>query len=237
MARDYSFMKKDVEFKEETNVPTMSILVHSRTVMEKKDYVSTGILTYAEGDMVVVEIGDYRIFELGDVVKMTVYTPVGIFNFSTTVIAKDKGSLIVINPPENRKKFAEKRQHTRIELERSGLLKGFSPGESNQIQLFSEPMHVVVTNVSLSGIGFTFEGDFKLQKGEQVSIEVDIGVQLSCSAIIMRTDAPFLANYYGAELLDVPTDQIKALRAFILKTQVELHVNRKLGETKKRVFK
>jgi hypothetical protein len=234
---DYSFAKKGVEFKEETNVPTMSILVHSRTVMEKKDYVSAGILTYAEGDMVEVEIGDYRVFELGDLVKMTIYTPAGIFMFNTTVIAKDHGTLIVINPPENRRKFSEKRQHTRIDVDRSGFMKGIRTINSPQIQALPQPLQVSINNISLNGIGFTIESNFKLNEGELVHIVVDFGVQLSCNALIMRAESPEHGAYYGAELLDIPSEQVMALRAFILKAQVEMHMNRKKSETMKRVFK
>ena len=92
MAEDRTTKNKDTGFKE-TQEPNMSILVHCRTVVEKKDYVSTGILTYAEGDMVEVEIGDYQLFDLGTIVKLTIYTPAGIFMFNTTVIAKDEGFL------------------------------------------------------------------------------------------------------------------------------------------------
>jgi c-di-GMP-binding flagellar brake protein YcgR len=239
MASNYSFAKKEKEFKEEPNVPMMSILVHSRTVMEKKDYVSTGILTYAEGDMLEVEIGDYFLFELGDLVKVTIYTPVGIFMFNTTVIAKDDGSLIMINPPENRKKFSEKRMHTRIDLQRKGMMTGIYPQGGPAKQPFVKPLECFIKNLSQNGIGFTIES-LKLTVGEYIEISLNFGMSLVCKAEIMRVDEVESEIYYGAELINISPEQMMALRAFILKLQVEQHVNRKKIEktdAKKRVFK
>jgi hypothetical protein len=238
MAGEYPFAKKDAAFKEEKKMPAMSILVHSRTVVEKKDYVSTGILTYVEGDMVEVEIGDYWLFELGDLVKVTIYTPSGIFIFNTTVIAKDAGSLSMINPPENRKKFAEKREHTRIDVVKSGLIKGVGASDSTVIEPLSEPLQVSVTNISLKGIGFTIKkGDLKLSEEAQVELVVDFGFQLVCTVKIMRIEGKLLSVFYGAEILGIPSEQVMPLRGFILRAQVEMHAKRKKIEVKKRVFK
>jgi hypothetical protein len=239
MASKYSFTKKEIEFKEETNVPMMSILVHCRTVMEKKDYVSSGILAYAEGDMVEVEIGDYFLFELGDLVKVTVYTPIGIFIFNTTVIAKDEGSLIMINPPENRKRFSEKRMHTRIDLQGKGILTGMYPLGDPAKQDFVQPLECSIKNLSQSGIGFTSE-NLKLNVGEYIEISIDFGMSLVCKAEIMRVNDVESEIYYGAEWINISPEQTIALRAFILKSQVEQHVNQKKiekTEAKKRVFK
>jgi hypothetical protein len=237
MGQNYAYAKKEVEFSEKSNIPSMSILVHSRAVLEKKDNVSTGILTYAEGDMMEVEMGDYQIFELGDLVKITIYTPAGIFMFHTTIIAKDNGSLIVIHPPENRKKFSEKRMHTRIDLKHKGLVSGIWAEGSAVKQIFSQSLEVAVNNISQSGIGFTIDGNLKLKQGEHIEIHLDLGVKLSCKAQIMRIEDPESVLYYGAELIDMPKDQMSALRAFILKSQVEQHMNRKKDGSSKRVFK
>jgi hypothetical protein len=236
---DHSFAKKEKEFKEEPSVPMMSILLHSRTVMEKKDYVSSGILTYAEGDMIEIEIGDYFLFELGDLVKVTVYTPVGIFMFNTTVIARDDGSLIIINPPENRKKFSEKRMHTRIDIQREGTITGIYPQGGPTKQNFVKPLSCSFKNISQNGIGFSVES-LKLSVGEYVEIALDFGIPMISKANVMRVDAIEEEFYYGAELVDITPEQTTALRAFILKSQVEQHANLKKiekAEVKKRVFK
>jgi c-di-GMP-binding flagellar brake protein YcgR len=238
MADENLFAKKDAAFKEDTNMLKMSILMHCRTVVEKQDYVSTGILTYVEGDMIEIEIGDYWLFELGDLVKVTIYTPSGIFIFNTTVIAKDEGSLIMINPPENRKKFVEKREHTRIEIEKSGQIKGIGTSDGSIIQPLREPLQVAATSISLKGIGFTIkEGDLKLSKDDQLEIVVDLEFKLACTIKVMRIEGKLLSVYYGAEILDIPSGQVMALRGFILRAQVEMHSKRKNIEVKKRFFK
>jgi hypothetical protein len=236
MAEDRTTGNKDMGFKE-THVPNMSILVHCRTVVEKKDYVSTGVLTYAEGDMVEVEIGDYQLFDLGSIVKLTIYTPAGIFMFHTTVIAKDAGYLILINPPENRRKFSEKRKETRLDIDRRGFLHGIWTLGSSEKQALAAPVEVSVINISQSGIGFTMEGDLKLYVGEHIEIAANIGIKLSCKAQIRRMEELGLGIQYGAEIIDIPTEQSIALRAFILKSQVVLRSKLKKAESQKRVFK
>jgi c-di-GMP-binding flagellar brake protein YcgR len=236
MAEDRTTGNKDMGFKE-THEPNMSILIHCRTVVEKKDYVSTGVLTYAEGDMVEVEIGDYQLFDLGAIVKLTIYSPVGIFMFNTTVIAKEKSYLILINPPENRRKFSEKRKETRIDIDRRGFLHGIWPLRSSEKEAFETPVAVSVNNISQSGIGFTVDGDLKLNIGEQIEIAADLGIKVLCKAQIIRMEEPVAGTQYGAEIIDITDEQTIALRAFILKSQVVHRSQLKKEEVQKRVFK
>lgn len=236
MAEDQLNGNKDSGFME-TQEPNMSILVHSRTVVEKKDYVSTGVLTYAEGDMVEVEIGDYQLFDLGNIVKLTIYTPAGIFMFNTTVIAKDAGFLILINPPENRRKFSEKRKEMRIDVEREGAFYGHWPRGSSEKKVFTQAIIIAVTNISQTGIGFIMQSNLKLSLDEHIDIAVDIGVKLSCKAEVKRVDELDSGTLYGAEIIEISVEHNKAWRAFVLKSQVLHRSNLKKIDTQKRVFK
>src|SRR5665647_1271585 len=199
--KDWNMAKEKLEFNEKQE-PNMSILVHCRTVVEKKDYVSTGVLAYAEGDMVEVEIGDYQLFDLGDIVKLTIYTPEGIFMFNTTVIAKDAGFLILINPQENRRKFSEKRKEMRMEVERQGALYGHCPPGSLEKKIFAQAIVIAVNNISQTGIGFIMQSNFKLSLGERIEIEIDIGVKLICMAEVKRLDESDTGALYGAEIIE-----------------------------------
>ncbi len=220
--------KLGADFKDlDTASPTIAILLNSTTVIERKDNVSSGILTFVEGDMLEVETSDFKKFALGEMVKVIIYTPHGIFTFSSTVIAKDHGSIIVINPPENRKKFAERRIHTRVDIEREGVLKINYVQTNSEMQALPITHKISLNNISTGGIGFTIEGDLTLRKGERIEITVDIGLKLSCDVQIMRTEQPALGIYYGAELTGTSTEQINMLRSFILKSQVEKHLIRK----------
>ena len=50
------------------------VLIECQAVMSKDDFVSTGILTYAQGDIMEIELPEYDVFQLGDKAKMTLYT-------------------------------------------------------------------------------------------------------------------------------------------------------------------
>lgn len=97
-------------------------LVHSRTIVEKQDYVTTGISTYVEGDLLGIDLNEYKRFELGDSVQLTFYSPVGIHRLQSTIIGKDEGSIAVIFPPRAFQ-FVEKRESPRVEVTAVGKLR------------------------------------------------------------------------------------------------------------------
>lgn len=226
------FRGRQTEFTEVKNIPSPTVLIHCRTVVEKKDFVSTGLLTVVEGDMVEIEIGDYKQFDLGDNVKVTIYTPAGIYMFHSTIIAKDHGSLMVINPPENQRKFEEKREHPRVEVDGTGVL-SVAGGEP----FSGEPIQLQVKNISVSGIGFTVPEDVKLPERTMVTLGLDLGTRFECTAEIIRSEASESGVFYGARYVSLPQDKINTLRAYILKAQVESHANRKQEDQRRRVFK
>jgi PilZ domain. len=94
-------------------------LVHSRTIVEKQDYVTTGISTYVEGELLGIDLNEYKRFELGDSVQLTFYSPVGIHRLQSTIIGKDEGSIAVIFPPRAFQ-FVEKRESPRVQVEAVG---------------------------------------------------------------------------------------------------------------------
>jgi c-di-GMP-binding flagellar brake protein YcgR len=187
--------------------------------------------------MVEIEIGDYQLFDLGTIVKLTIYTPSGIFMFNTTVIAKDVGYLILINPPENRRKFSEKRKEVRVDIDRRGFVHGIWPQGSLEKHAFESPIEVSVNNISQSGISFSVDGDLKLTTGEHIEIAAFLGVKLSCKAEIKRMEDPGSGMQYGAEIIDISAAHSTALRAFILKSQVVYRSALKKTESQKRGFK
>lgn len=97
-------------------------LIHSRTIVEKQDYVTTGISTYVEGDLLGIDLNEYKRFELGDSVQLTFYSPVGIHRLQSTIIGKDEGSIAVIFPPRAFQ-FVEKRESPRVEVTAVGKLR------------------------------------------------------------------------------------------------------------------
>lgn len=228
--------KISYEFTHETYRSPSGILLNSRVAVEKRDFVSTGILTYAEGDILEVEISEYKAFELGDTVKLTVYSPGGIYTFQSTVVAKDQGALMVINPPQNRSRFAEKRENPRVHVKHDGHL--LSIREPNaELQLLKEHVALEVRNISISGLGFILPSDIELSKHAMADVRLDLGFEMPCQVEIIRLDPGETVIYYGARYIDMPTDKANALRAFVLKKQVENHFSSKRDDFNKRIFK
>ncbi|MDF2960924.1 MAG: hypothetical protein K0S39_2659, partial [Paenibacillus sp.] len=213
------------------------ILLHSRTVVEKDDFVSTGLLTYAEGDIVEVEIPEYKVFNLGDSVKITVYSPGGIYTFKSTVIAKDHGALIIINPPQNQSRFVEKREHPRIEVNQKGALHAITCLNTNEKHRLAKTVGLTVHNISISGIGFALNDDeLDLSSASIIEAELDLGLRIQVAAEIVRRENSLGGFYYGARYVGMESDKATSLRAFVLKKQIESHFKEKKLKEFKREF-
>lgn len=228
--------KTSYEFTQETYRSPSGILLNSRTVVEKRDFVSTGILSYAEGDILEVEISDYKAFDLGDTVKLTVYSPGGIYTFQSTVVAKDHGAIMVINPPQNRNRFTEKRENPRVDVNQEGFLLSIQEPDAG-IQVLKEQVALEVQNISVSGVGFILPHDMKLSTHALADVRLNLGFEMPCQLEIIRHDPMENGNYYGARYVDIASDKANALRAFVLKKQVENRFSSKRDDFKKRVFK
>jgi hypothetical protein len=229
--------KKQVGFTEVKEVPSSTILVHCRTVVEKNGFVSTGIMTHVEGDLLEIEISDSNRFVLGENVRLTVYTPAGMYMIPSTIVGKDTGSLMMINPPENQRKFNEKRIFPRVEISRSGRLAAWK--RKGAIGIFEEAdqlMAIDIKNISLSGIGFTLPDPFRLEEHTELKLELELGSLIACTAKVIRMEKGIGSTYYGAQYMEMEDVKINSLRAFILREQITaLSTSRK--EANKRTFK
>lgn len=203
------------------------IKMHSKTVVMKKDYVTTGVLTYVEGDIIEVEIADLKSFALGDQVKVTIYSTGGIHVFESHVVAQDRGSLIILNPPQNEDKFAERREHPRVQVNGEGKLYAIIDDLSKKREVLEEPLELTVSNVSISGIGLTLFGNTELKNSMLLEIEVELGSTLQVTAEIVRREKTEFGFFYGAHFIDLAADKLTSLRAYILKHQVESYYKKK----------
>lgn len=204
-----------------------SILMDCETVLEKKDYVATGILTYVLGDIIEIEIPQYSVFHLGDKVKATVYTNNGIFVFESTVVAKDTGSLIIINPPENKRKFTEKREYARVDTNSKGFLYELNDVTMKRKQAFVKPIDFAINNISLSGIGMTFSYDLSINTKSRLQVELDLGFRIPCVTEVIRKQYVESGYYYGVQFTQLSKEHTNSLRAFILRNQVESYFAQK----------
>ncbi len=210
----------------------LSILLHCRTVVESDSRVSTGLMTQVDGEWFEVEISEYEGFRLGEKVKLTVYSPAGIQTFHSTVFAKYEGAIAVIQPPEVKKRYEEKRGQPRVEVEGSVQVLG-GMDQAGQAVAFSGPLEAVLRNISTSGIGFIGPDLPVLHRHARLKaiVSIGVGIRFGCELEIVRRDPSADGVEVGAAMtLDEP-EMMRALRALILQRQVEQKV--KMRQTKK----
>ncbi|NQX62006.1 PilZ domain-containing protein [Paenibacillus qinlingensis] len=216
------------------------VLINCRAVLAKDDFVSTGILTYAQGDIMEIELPEYDVFQLGDKAKMTLYTKSGLFVFHTTIVAKEPSSLIVINPPENRKKFSEKREFPRVDVKNKGLILSFQNKNQKEQHTLENPIEFSIQNISVNGLGFSIEDnsmiDGIIQKKCLLHVELDLGFEMPCKLEIIRKEKRDGTYYFGASLESVPAEQSNALRGFILRNQIQTYFEQKRDEEFKKAM-
>ncbi|UKS26060.1 PilZ domain-containing protein [Paenibacillus sp. HWE-109] len=218
------------------------VMIDSKAVLSKEDFVATGVLTYALGDIIEVELPEFDVFRLGDKLKMTVYTKSGLFVWETTVVAKEQGSLIVLNPPENRRKFTEKREFPRVEVTKGGLLFGLQDVNKRNKHHLDNPIAISIKNISINGVGFTVDDNAMvekiIQKHSQLEVELNLGFSMACTMEVVRKEKTNAGFYYGARYLNVPDEKTNALRGFILKNQIETYfIQKREAQIKKAMEK
>ncbi|HEX7055985.1 MAG TPA: PilZ domain-containing protein [Bacilli bacterium] len=205
-------------------------LMHSRTVLESIDYVSTGTISYAEGDILEVEIFDTERFSLGETLKVTVYSPIGIFTFYSTIIARAEDALMIFHPPEHQKKFGEKRDYPRIPVTKEASIISLSAPSETDVISPDLPLAVSLRNMSMGGIGFVVEETLHIPERARLTLELEFDEPFACTMEVVRnkpeTDG---FNYIGAKFVDLQDPLFSFLRSYILHAQVELYYQNKIA--------
>ncbi|SDX66701.1 PilZ domain-containing protein [Paenibacillus sp. CF384] len=204
-------------------------LLHSRTMVEKEGYVATGVLAHAEGEMMEVELTEFKNFELGEPVSLTIYSPVGIQRLQSTIIAKAEGSIAVIFPLRSLSGLDEKRESPRIDIEARGTISRTysqevedSKGNKMTIEA-TDSFDIELRNISDTGIGFSLMSPPTLAQGEILQASLALGFQLDCKVEIIRKDDGNEWKFYGARFQELDEQQQRALRAYLLRMQIEAY--------------
>ncbi|MEQ7052709.1 PilZ domain-containing protein [Paenibacillus alvei] len=200
-------------------------LLHSRTVLEGDNCIATGVLSYLEGDVMEVELPEFERFELGEALKVTIYSPVGIFNFHTQAVARHEGSLMLIHPPHQQRKFTDQRLFPRIEVRKHGYVLPSRPAEGMAITPTPIPIHI--EDISLNGIGFNIKGNSSFVEGSELEAELQLGFAVPCRLTIVRMASREDDIFYGAKLQVTSDPAQRSLRAFIMREQIKSHIDRK----------
>lgn len=204
---------------------SMKTLLHSRTVVEKDGYVSTGMFTHAEGDMMEIELTEFKAFELGDPVNLTLYSPVGVHRLRSTVIAKASGALAVLFPERAFAGLEERRESPRVDAAVQGVLKHKQSRAvmvREELQTFEteEEFEFATRNISNSGIAFQLSYGPKLTVGETIDVVLKLESPFACRLEIIRMDDNDHRSVYGARFLELNELQQRSLRAFLIREQV-----------------
>lgn len=173
-----------------------------------------------------VELPEYEQFQLGERVKVTVYSPVGIIVFATIIIARHQGALLFIYPPNQQYRFIDRRENTRVKVRKHGFVNALCTEDGEVIPLTNPtPMHLY--DISLNGLGFVLLSDESLAVDSRVRAELHIGFTLSCELRIVRFEMRDGVGSCGAELITTSEADARGLRAFILKEQIESYAELK----------
>ncbi len=220
-------LKKDVYYYGSKEGYDISVMTDCKAVVEKKGYVATGTLTYAAGEIIEIEFPQFDTFKLGEAVRVMVYSKGGIYVFETTVIAKAQGALIIINPPENRKRFMDKRQHPRVDARTNGKMLSMFETARKTERRFDEPIPFRMENISMAGAGFVTEIELPLAAQTELAIEVDLGFNFHCRMEIVHKKRIDVGLQFGTRIVHMSDDHASKLRAFILKSQIETYYKEK----------
>lgn len=197
------------------------IAVGSQVSVEKDMYVSTGVVTYVEGDILEIKLSHARLYEKGEPVKLTIYSAKGFQILSSSVIALDDGVLTVFNPPENQR-LINRRQHPRVDVEDTGricALRNSLDGED----VLDETRSFLLRNLSIGGAGFVLHDARGLQISMIADIELDIinGI-IPCTVEITRMQGLDDGRFYvGAKIVRMEQAHMSTLRGYILRIQIK----------------
>ncbi|WP_199617736.1 PilZ domain-containing protein [Paenibacillus alkalitolerans] len=205
-----------------------SVAIGSRVSVERKDFVSTGIVTFIEGDIIEIELSQAKYYKPGDEVKVTVYSSNGFLILPSSVIAIDIDVIMILNPPENQR-LIQRRSHPRIDLQSGGIIHslGWAGGSGQKL---NEPLPIHISNISIGGIGFIVADETPLRAAMIAEAELAIIGGLRCKIEISRKQAAERGAYVGAKFLDVPAEQQTSLRGFIIRTQIEARAKQRREE-------
>lgn len=196
-----------------------AISVGNRMSVERNGYISTGIVSYIEGDIIEVELMQSGYYKPGDPVKLTVYSNNGFLILASSVLAVDVGILIVLNPPENQR-LSQRRQYPRIQISDSGTLHYLSWNKEGKNKL-QDPLSVNICNLSLGGIGFTMPTDPGTRTLMVAELEL-IGGDMRCKVEILRKEPLPDGIFLGSRIIEIAPEHLVALRGFILRRQIKL---------------
>ncbi|MCD9026001.1 PilZ domain-containing protein [Cohnella silvisoli] len=226
---------RNIKSDRENELLPLNALLHCRTVVEGKNFVTTGVMTNLEGELFEVEIHEYDQFELGETVKLTIYSPIGIQSMPSVVFAKYEGAIALLQPPDVVKRFKERREHPRVEITgKAQIVHVFNENGEEFVPENAKPF--IVHDISISGISFSGQDAPHLLPNSRLKAMVEIGFGFSCELEIVRRERHEDVLHCGAKMRVLEPEMLRPLRALILRQQVEKHAQTRRDLVSKRTF-
>lgn len=219
----------------ERDLLSLNVLLHCRTVVEGQNFMTTGVMTRVEGELFEVELHEFEQFELGEKVKLTIYSPAGIQTMPSVVFAKYDGAIALLQPPEVLKRFMERRENPRVEIEGFVQITQMLQGSGKEMELM-QPMKFSILDISISGLGFAGVDGPHIAQNSRLKARVSIGLEFDCELEIMRRNRLDDGILCGAKMLVLEPEILRPLRAIILRQQVARNSVLRQASHNKRVF-
>jgi len=207
----------------------LGVLLNCKSVVEKvnQNYVSTGIITGVEGELFEVELSDFERFQLGDAIKVTIYSPAGIQTFQSVVFAKYHGAIAIFQPPALAMKFGDKREHVRVDTDGTALVTVAQPAVAAGGRHPADPVEVRIKDISVAGLGFFAPNLPFFIEGARFNATIKIDFEFACDLVIVRREWQSENWLCGARLMLEDQEALRQLRAFILRQQVDRYIKRR----------
>jgi c-di-GMP-binding flagellar brake protein YcgR len=199
------------------NPVTDPVIVGIPVMIEGSDAVSAGTLAYVEGDILEVQISNSKAYTLGEPVKLVMYSPDGILNMQSSIVARDVDSVFVLTPAKIIQTYLKRRKQPRVDVrEKVKILRvdGSAPGEPGEMQ-----PNAVIGNIGLGGMGFS--ATIPLKENQIITFEWNLEGMFTCRARIIHAHLIPNGYFYGSEFVDFPNAKLNLLRAYILRKQIE----------------
>lgn len=203
-------------------------LIGCNIVIEGNKVVHTGTISLIEGDSIEIELPQYDQFMLGEEIKANIYSPEGMISLKTSVIAKHMGTIVLIIPT-SLENLLNKRKHPRVEIELQGRLYSITDESLEKTNNLLQPEPITIVNISLGGIGFILNS-LKIIKGSVLYLEMAFDSPLLTTFEVVHVNTIEQGQHYGCRFIDLPQEASNALRAFILKTQINARFDEKNRE-------
>ncbi|REK68593.1 MAG: PilZ domain-containing protein [Cohnella sp.] len=220
---------------QERELLPLKVLLHCRTAVEKENFLTTGVMTQVEGELFEIELHEFDLFELGETVKLTVYSPAGIHSFTSIVFAKYEGAIAVIQPPDLHLRFQERREFYRVEASGTARILRVVQADGT-VKLLPRPLEASLRDISLGGVGMTMPESPELAKAKRLGAIIDLGFTFACDLEIMRCVREDEGLFFGLKMKVLDHDKLRPLRAYVLRQQVEKHVQSRSMDSGKRSF-